>query len=155
MFGQCAETKQNSTLVSGEVNDTDPMSVGRTYKAASERSGLMSWKRVKWTSVRIWATFDRLWRLDAWVWASLRQRGPVGCSEFGCSGKWSSCSALWLMCIAPDPFLSVFSFHQHEIMSETAKDKGAVSTKEKGGAEKRGRGRPRKTPQVWGRTSIT
>ncbi|KAI5612071.1 high mobility group AT-hook 1a isoform 1 [Silurus asotus] len=32
-------------------------------------------------------------------------------------------------------------------MSETAKDKGAVSTKEKGGAEKRGRGRPRKNPQ--------
>ncbi|XP_053499193.1 high mobility group AT-hook 1a isoform X3 [Ictalurus furcatus] len=36
---------------------------------------------------------------------------------------------------------------EQETMSETAKDKGAVSTKEKGGAEKRGRGRPRKNPQ--------
>ncbi|KAB5546028.1 hypothetical protein PHYPO_G00067370 [Pangasianodon hypophthalmus] len=44
------------------------------------------------------------------------------------------------------------SAHKQETMSETAKDKGAVSTKEKGGAEKRGRGRPRKNPQVWRRT---
>lgn len=58
-----------------------------------------------------------------------------------------------LIHVDPDPFLTVFSSHQQETMSETAKDKGAVSTKEKGGAEKRGRGRPRKNPQVWRRTS--
>ncbi|MCI4387134.1 hypothetical protein PGIGA_G00070550 [Pangasianodon gigas] len=39
-------------------------------------------------------------------------------------------------------------FAVQEIISETGKDKGAVSTEEKGGAEKGGRRRPRKNPQV-------
>ncbi|GAA6089413.1 uncharacterized protein LOC113648235 [Tachysurus ichikawai] len=45
-------------------------------------------------------------------------------------------------------YLQGFRIGTKEKMSETAKDKGAVATKEKGGAEKRGRGRPRKTQQA-------